>query len=73
MKTAISNTIVIYLGILTLEKVNTAVNYCGTFITLAPELNKLLVKCIPFCNKLECLSLSDFPIRVKLERAIISI
>jgi hypothetical protein len=31
----VSNTIVIYHGILTLEKVGTAVNYHGIFITLA--------------------------------------
>jgi hypothetical protein len=31
----VSNTMVIYHGILTLEKVGTAVNYHGLFITLA--------------------------------------
>ncbi len=31
----ISNTMVIYHGILTLEKVSIEVNYCGIFITLA--------------------------------------
>jgi hypothetical protein len=31
----VSNTMVIYHGILTLEKVGTAVNYHGIFITLA--------------------------------------
>jgi hypothetical protein len=41
INTVISKTIVIYLSILTLEKVNTAVNYCGTFITLAADLYKL--------------------------------
>jgi hypothetical protein len=41
INTVISKTIVIYLSILTLEKVNTAVNYCGTFITFATDLYKL--------------------------------
>jgi hypothetical protein len=31
----VSNTMVIYHGILTLEKVGTAVNYHGIFVTLA--------------------------------------
>jgi hypothetical protein len=33
------DTAVIYSGILTLENVGIAVNYCSIFITLAPDLN----------------------------------
>jgi hypothetical protein len=33
------NTVVIYNGILTLEYVDTAINYIGIFITLAPKAN----------------------------------
>ncbi len=35
----VSNTMVIYLGILTLEKEGTSVNYWGIFITLAHNVN----------------------------------
>jgi hypothetical protein len=35
------DTVVIYHGILTLENVSTAVNYCGIFITFAPEANPI--------------------------------
>jgi hypothetical protein len=53
---SISNTVVIYSGILTLENVGTVANYCGIFITLAPGPNviKLFSPYFTnFCNKLE--------------------
>ncbi len=51
ISTAISNTVVIYHGISTQEKVGTAVNYCGIFITLTPEVCLINIKLMLFSRK----------------------